>query len=162
MRETPVGQPLNMTLLKQRGYDPTTLSWSSIPTTQPEDGPSTISAEQADIFQLVEGRRRRRKNAGGASAPRNPVNNPVTGDASVQSPKASQKSSSPVSKWTPKRTASAARAQDIGAPSKTEAPAVWQDANPWQWHQQQRYHLERRNPQLSALHLATLPATNPT
>ncbi|KAL1442551.1 hypothetical protein MTO96_046365, partial [Rhipicephalus appendiculatus] len=93
-----------MALLEQRGYDPTTLSWSSIPTNQPEDGPSTISAEQADIFQLVEGRRRRRKNAGGASAPRTPVNNPVTGDARVQSPNASQKSSSPVSKWTPKPT----------------------------------------------------------
>ncbi|KAL1414265.1 hypothetical protein MTO96_007629 [Rhipicephalus appendiculatus] len=112
-----------MALTEQHGYDPTTLSWSSIPTNQPEDGPSTISAEQADIFQLVEGRRRRRKNAGGASAPRTPVNNPVMEDACVQSPKASQKTPSPVSKWTPKPTASAARAQDIGAPSKTEAPA---------------------------------------
>ncbi|KAL1463997.1 hypothetical protein MTO96_027031 [Rhipicephalus appendiculatus] len=93
-----------MALLEQRGYDPTTLSWSSIPTNQPEDGPSIISAEQADILQLVEGRRRRRKNTGGASAPRTPVNNPVTGDAGVQSPKASQKTSSPVSKWTPKPT----------------------------------------------------------
>ncbi|KAL1414060.1 hypothetical protein MTO96_007764 [Rhipicephalus appendiculatus] len=121
-----------MALTEQRGYDPTTLSWSSIPTNQPEDGPSAIPVEQADIFQLVEGRRRRRKNAGGASAPRTPVNNPVTGDARVPSPKASQKSSSPVSKWTPKPTAPAARAQDIGAPSKTEAPAVWQGASPWQ------------------------------
>lgn len=101
--ETPLGQLLNMALPEQRGYDPTTLSWSYIPTNPSDDGPSTISAEQADIFQLVEGRRRRRRNAEGASALKTPLNNSATGDARAPSPKAPQKTS-PVSKWTPKPT----------------------------------------------------------
>ncbi|KAH7937224.1 hypothetical protein HPB49_009020 [Dermacentor silvarum] len=104
--ETPAGQPLNMALLEQRGYDPTTLSWSSIPANQPEDGPPNISAEQAVIFQVVESRRRRRQNARGAAASKTPLNNSAKGDAPApsSSSKAPQKTSSPVSKWTPKPT----------------------------------------------------------
>ncbi|KAH7959137.1 hypothetical protein HPB49_008649 [Dermacentor silvarum] len=104
--ETPAGQPLNMALLEQRGYDPTTLSWSSIPANQPEDGPPNISAEQAVIFQVVESRRRRRQNARGAATSKTPLNNSAKGDAPApsSSSKAPQKTSSPVSKWTPKPT----------------------------------------------------------
>ncbi|KAH7937958.1 hypothetical protein HPB49_018224 [Dermacentor silvarum] len=65
--ETPAGQTRNMALLEPRGYDPTTLSWSSIPANQPEDGPPNILAEQAVIFQVVESRCRRRQNARGAA-----------------------------------------------------------------------------------------------
>ncbi|KAH7958705.1 hypothetical protein HPB49_004361 [Dermacentor silvarum] len=104
--ETPAGQPLNMALLEQRGHDPTTLSWSSVPANQPEDGPPNISAEQAVIFQVVESRRRRRQNARGAATSKTPLNNSAKGDARVpsSSSKAPQKTSSPVSKWTPKPT----------------------------------------------------------
>ncbi|KAH7984026.1 hypothetical protein HPB52_016268 [Rhipicephalus sanguineus] len=63
-----------------------------------------MSAEQADIFQLVEGRRRRRKNTKGESTPKTPLNNPASGDACAPSPKPPQKTSPPVSKWTPKPT----------------------------------------------------------
>ncbi|KAH7934350.1 hypothetical protein HPB49_025063 [Dermacentor silvarum] len=104
--ETPTGQPLNMALLEQRGYDPTTLSWSSIPANQPEDGPPNISAEQAVIFEVVESRRRRRQNARGAATSKTPLNNSAKGDARApsSSSKAPQKTPSPVSKWTPKPT----------------------------------------------------------
>ncbi|KAH7973734.1 hypothetical protein HPB49_004593 [Dermacentor silvarum] len=90
-----------MALLEQRGYDPTTLSWSSIPANQPEDGPPNISAEQ-----VVESRRRRRQNARGAATSKTPLNNSAKGDAPApsSSSKAPQKTSSPVSKWTPKPT----------------------------------------------------------
>ncbi|KAH7968162.1 hypothetical protein HPB52_006383 [Rhipicephalus sanguineus] len=63
-----------------------------------------MSAEQADIFQLVEGRRRRRKNTKGESTPKTPLNNPASGDACAPSPKPPQKTSPLVSKWTPKPT----------------------------------------------------------
>ncbi|KAH7931650.1 hypothetical protein HPB52_025493 [Rhipicephalus sanguineus] len=63
-----------------------------------------MSAEQADIFQLVEGRRRRRKNTKGASTPKTPLNNPASGDTCALSPKPPQKTSPPVSKWTPEPT----------------------------------------------------------
>ncbi|KAH7981338.1 hypothetical protein HPB49_023230 [Dermacentor silvarum] len=104
--ETPAGQPLNMALLEQRGYDATTLSWSSIPANQPEDGPPNISAEQAVIFQVVESRRRHRQNAREAATSKTPLNNSAKGDARTpsSSSKAPQKTSSPVSKWTPKPT----------------------------------------------------------
>ncbi|KAH7943725.1 hypothetical protein HPB52_010751 [Rhipicephalus sanguineus] len=63
-----------------------------------------MSAEQADIFQLVEGRRRRRKNTKWASTPKTPFNNPASGDTCALSPKPPQKTSPPVSKWTPEPT----------------------------------------------------------
>ncbi|XP_077507602.1 uncharacterized protein LOC144133114 [Amblyomma americanum] len=93
-----------MALPEQRGYDPTTLSWSSVPASQPEDGPSTISAQQAALFQVVESRRRRRQNARGAATPKTPLDKSATGDARAPSSKGPQKSFSPVSKWTPKPT----------------------------------------------------------
>ncbi|KAH7949102.1 hypothetical protein HPB49_005157 [Dermacentor silvarum] len=95
-----------MALLEQRGYDPTTLSWSSIPANQPEDGPPNISAEQAVIFPVVESRRRRRQNARGAATSNTPLNNSAKGDARAPSTssKAPQKTSSRVSSWTPKPT----------------------------------------------------------
>ncbi|KAH7957339.1 hypothetical protein HPB52_017928 [Rhipicephalus sanguineus] len=63
-----------------------------------------MSAGQADIFQLVEGRRRRRKNTKGESTPKTPLNNPASGDACAPPPKHPQKTSPPGSKWTPKPT----------------------------------------------------------
>ncbi|KAH7952932.1 hypothetical protein HPB49_002937 [Dermacentor silvarum] len=95
-----------MALLEQRGYDPTTLSWSSISANQPEDGPPNISAEQAVILQVVESRRRHRQNARGPATSKTPLNNSAKGDARAtsSSSKAPQKTSSPVSKWTPKPT----------------------------------------------------------
>ncbi|KAH7950259.1 hypothetical protein HPB49_021601 [Dermacentor silvarum] len=93
--ETPAGQPLNMVLFEQRGYDPMTLSWSSIPANQPEDGPSNISVEQAAIFQVVE-RRRRTTHEGNSAKEDN--------RAPSSSSKAPQKTCSPFSKWTPKPT----------------------------------------------------------
>ncbi|KAH7933174.1 hypothetical protein HPB49_009847 [Dermacentor silvarum] len=89
-----------MALLEQRGYDPTTLSWSSSPASPPEDGPPNISAEQAVIFQVVES-----QNGRGAAPSKTPLNNSAKeGARAPSSSSRAPQTTSPVSKWTPKAT----------------------------------------------------------